>query len=247
MGAMCFADDARPPAPPVQGPVAEQGPLVLESADGTRFGAYRAHPSAPSNRAIVIFPDVRGLHPFYEELAIRWAEAGLHAVAVDYFARTAGIGERGEEFPFRDHLAKLDFATVALDVSAAVTWLRQQTGATAVFTVGFCFGGAMSWRQAAAGDHLAGAIGFYGIPSRVTEVADRIADPLLLLAAGQDFTPVSEVEAFAQRVRAGGAEARLHVYPDAPHSFFDKSFGEHRADCADAWHQMLAFVDHYSV
>jgi carboxymethylenebutenolidase len=105
----------------------------------------------------------------------------------------------------------------------------------------------MSWRQAAAGNGLAGAIGFYGIPSRVAEVADRIADPLLILAAGRDFTPVSEVEAFAERVRADGVEVRMQVYPDAPHSFFDKSFGQHREDCADAWHQMLAFVDHYAV
>src|SRR3989440_4867084 len=138
---MCFGDDARPPAPPVLGPVAERGALVLESADGTRFDAYRAHPVSPSNRAIVILPDARGLHDFYRELALRWAEAGLHAVAIDYFGRTAGIGPRGEEFPFREHLDKIEYATVAQDVSAAVAWGRAPSGATAGFTVGFCFGG----------------------------------------------------------------------------------------------------------
>jgi carboxymethylenebutenolidase len=247
MSAMCYGDDAGPPAPPVKGPVGEHGDLVLESADGTRFGAYHAHPQAPSNRAIVIFPDVRGLHGFYRDLALRWAEAGLHAIAFDYFGRTAGIGTRGEEFPYRDHMETLDFATVARDGSAAVAWLRANTEATAVFTVGFCFGGAMSWRQAAAGDGLAGSIGFYGIPSRVAEVADDIATPLLCLAAGRDFTPVPEVEAFAARVRAHGVDATVHVYPDAPHSFFDRSFAEHREDCAAAWHRMLAYVDRYAV
>jgi carboxymethylenebutenolidase len=39
----------------------------------------------------------------------------------------------------------------------------------------------------------------------------------------------------------------VQVYPDAPHSFFDKLSGEHREACADAWHRMLAFVDHYAV
>jgi carboxymethylenebutenolidase len=179
-------------------------------------------------------------------VGVRWAEAGLHAVAIDYFGRTAGVGSRGDEFPYRDHMAKLDFATVAQDAATAVRWVREKTGAPAVFTVGLCFGGAMSWRQAAAGDGLAGAIGFYGVPSRVADVAGRIADPLLILAAGQDFTPVFEVEAFAERVRAGGVEVRMRVYPDAPHSFFDRSFGEHREDCADAWHRMLSFVDHYA-
>jgi carboxymethylenebutenolidase len=244
---MCYGDDARPPAPPVVGPVAEHGDLVLRSADGTAFSAYRAHPATPSNRAVVILPDVRGLHGFYRELALRWAEAGLHALAIDYFGRTAGVGPRPDDFPYQEHREKVDFANVAQDASAAIGWLRDTTGVTAVFTVGFCFGGAMSWRQAAAGDGLAGAIGFYGIPSRVADRVDAIDAPLLVLAAGQDFTPVAEVEAFAARVRERGVEVGLQVYPDAPHSFFDKHFGEHREACADAWHRMLAFVDHYAV
>jgi len=244
---MCYGDDARPPAPPVVGPVGEHGDLTLRSADGTTFGAYHAHPAGPSNRAIVIMPDVRGLHGFYKELALRWAEAGLHTVAIDYFARTAGIGARDEDFPYRDHMAKLDFATVAQDASAAVAWLREHTGATAVFTVGFCFGGAMSWRQAAAGDNLAGAIGFYGIPSRAADRVDAISAPLLILAAGQDFTPVAEVEAFAEQVRGRGVDVAMQVYPEAPHSFFDRHGAEHREASADAWHQMLAFVDRYAV
>jgi len=244
---MCYGDDALPPAPPVVGPVAEHGDLVLRSADGTAFATYRAHPAAASNRAVVILPDVRGLHGFYKELALRWAEAGLHAMAVDYFGRTAGVGPRDDGFPYQEHREKVEFGNVAQDVSAAIGWLREHTGTTAVFTVGFCFGGAMSWRQAAAGDGLAGAIGFYGVPSRVADRVDAISAPLLILAAGKDFTPVSDVEAFAGRVREHGVEVGLQVYPDAPHSFFDKHSAEHREACADAWHRMLAFVDHYAV
>src|SRR2546430_15980806 len=138
---MCYADDARPPAPPVQGPVGEHGDLVLESADGTGFGAFHAHPQAPSNRAMVILPDVRGLHRFYQDLALRWAEAGLHAVAIDYFGRTAGIGDRGEEFPFREHMDKIDFVKGGQDASAAIARGREHTEATSVFTVRFCFRG----------------------------------------------------------------------------------------------------------
>jgi carboxymethylenebutenolidase len=58
---------------------------------------------------------------------------------------------------------------------------------------------------------------------------------------------VSEVEAFAGRVREHGVEVTMQVYPDAPHSFFDRTFAEHREACADAWHRMLAFVDRYAV
>ena len=241
---MCFADDAQPPAPPVRGEVGEQGSLVLESADGTAFRAYRAHPPEPADQAILILPDGRGLHPFYYRLAARWAETGRHALAVDYFGRTAGTAERGEDFPFLEHARQLDPADVARDASAGIAWLREQTGARTVFVVGFCVGGAFSWRQAAAGDGLAGAIGFYGIPSSAADIADEITAPLLVLAAGQDFTPVAETEAFAASVRArAGVDVQVNVYPDAPHSFFDQKFDDHREACADAWDQQLAFID----
>src|SRR5215470_4054614 len=132
---MCYGDDARPPAPPMIGPVAGQGDLVLTSADGTEFAAYEAHPADPSPRAIVILPDVRGLHHFYKELAARFAEAGVHAVAIDYFGRTAGLTGRGEDFEYREHLDKLDFATVTEDASAAYDKVAATEGVTSVFTV----------------------------------------------------------------------------------------------------------------
>ena len=48
---------------------------------------------------MVVLPDVRGLHPYYVELAERFAEAGIPAVAIDYFGRTAGVEPtRGDEF-----------------------------------------------------------------------------------------------------------------------------------------------------
>ena len=61
-------------------------------------------------------------------------------------------------------------------------------------TVGFCFGGAFSWRQSASGLGLAGCAGFYGRPDRTEDVVDRMTAPLLLLLAGRDHTPP---EAFA--------------------------------------------------
>jgi carboxymethylenebutenolidase len=195
---------------------------------------------------MVILPDVRGLHPFYEQLAQRFAEAGMHAVAIDYFGRTAGIGERGEDFPFREHVEKMEPARTTEDVAAAVAWLRETSDVGPVFTVGFCMGGSISWGQSAAGHGLNGCIGFYGVPSRIADRIPRMTAPLLLLAAGQDFTPVADVERFVDQVRAVGLAAELHVYPDAPHSFFDRAFAEHREACADSWQRILNFVNRNS-
>jgi carboxymethylenebutenolidase len=243
---MCYGDDARPPAPPTQGPVGDHGDLVLTSADGTQFGAYYAHPEGGSARAVVILPDVRGLHSFYKELALRFAEAGLHAVAFDFFGRTAGIGSRDEDFPFREHVDQTVPAKIAEDVGAAAAWLRQQPGVASVYTVGFCFGGAQSWAQSAAAHDLAGCVGFYGVPSRVADLVPMMRSPLLMLAAGEDFTPVDAVEGFAEQVRAQGVDAQLEVFPGMPHSFFDRSFGEHKEACDRAWQVMLGFFERTS-
>jgi len=243
---MCFDDVARPPAPPVQQEVGEQGDLVLRSADGTPFAAYHAGPAAGTARGLVILPDPRGLHSYYKDLARRFAEAGVHAVAIDYYGRTAGLGDRGEEFAFRPHVEQLQPAMVADDTAAAVAWLRQRDGVESLFTVGFCFGGSNSWAQSAAGHGLAGCIGFYGIPSRVSSLVPQLRAPLLMLAAGEDFTPVEEVQGFAEQVRAAGVAAEVKVFDGAPHSFFDRSFAEHREACDEAWRQMLSFMQRHS-
>ena len=96
---MCYTDDARPPIPPSNGGgVAASQDFTLRSADGTEFMAYAARAAKPSGAGMVILPDIRGLHDFYKELARRFAEVGIDAVAFDYFGRTAGLGSRDEGF-----------------------------------------------------------------------------------------------------------------------------------------------------
>jgi carboxymethylenebutenolidase len=247
---MCYGDDALPPEPPVTGAVGDHGELFLLSADGTEFSTHYAYPQARARSAVVVMPDVRGLHRFYQELAERFAAAGLLAMAIDYYGRTTELGSpRGEGFPFRQQADRLEPEHVALDVRAAVSWLRadRDHDVESVFTVGFCAGGALSWRQSAADHGLAGCVGFYGHPSLAADVVGSMSAPLLLLAAGQDTTPVEEVEDFAAQVRANGVDAELYVYPNAPHSFFDRSYGEYQQECDDAWRRVLAFIDRHSL
>ena len=75
---MCFDDTARPPQlplPRVRGGASDSGDLILTSADGTELLAAYAHPDGPSQTGVVILPDIRGLHPFYKELAVRCASS----------------------------------------------------------------------------------------------------------------------------------------------------------------------------
>jgi carboxymethylenebutenolidase len=245
MRIMCHDDDSRPPAPPVHGEVAARSDLHLTAADGNRLLAHGARAGASTGIGVVIMPDVRGLHEYYRQLAARFAEAGIDAVAIDYFGRTADTADRTAAFEFRPHVEQTTAEGVAADVAAAVSYLRTAEGGAAdrVFTVGFCFGGARSWGQSADTRGLDGCIGFYGRPSMVQESVDRMTAPLLLLMGGADANiPAADAESFAADVRAHGLRADVHVYDGAPHSFFDRSFADHREACADAWDRMLDFV-----
>ncbi len=75
--------------PPGESQPARGEDIVLKSADGSSFLAYVAHTGRPAASQVIIYPDVRGLHQFYKELALRFAEVGVNALAIDYFGRTA--------------------------------------------------------------------------------------------------------------------------------------------------------------
>src|SRR2546423_5871123 len=246
---MCYPNDARPPLPPIMGGSSDEGDLILTAADGNRFRAYSARATTPTGAGVVVIPDPRGVHPFYKELVRRFAQAGLDAVVVDYLDRTAGMSERPENFALRAAIGKTEPDAIAADVAAGIAYLRSPGGGAveSVFTVGFCFGGAQSWRQSAVQPGLAGSIGFYGIPSRVRDVIPQMRAPLLLLLAGNDQATTQEDFArFDRELTQAGVAHQMVVYEGAPHSFFDRSFEQHKDASADAWRQMLAFIKEHT-
>lgn len=238
---MCYSDDARPPDHSLGGAVGSSEDLVLTASDGNKFAARLARPEKPNGTGMVILPDIRGLHNFYKDMACRFAEAGIDALAIDYFGRTAGIGDRGDDFDWQTHIPQTTAAGVAMDVAASLDHLRS-LGDKRLFTMGFCFGGGNSWRQSADQPGLTGAIGFYGNPAASSEVLDDMKAPVLMLVAGADHRPLTDFEEMERRLGEAGLPHRMVVYEGAPHSFFDRG-QEFWADaCADAWKQMLSFI-----
>ena len=186
-----------------------------------QLGELRGYQAVPAQRgaaAVVIFPDMRGLHRFYRELADRFASLGMAAVAIDYRTRT--VADAG---PAIDHLAAAGFDRIV--------------------TVGFCVGGAISWSQSAVDDRVAGAVGFYGVPAECRELIPEMRAPLLVLAAGEDaLTPADEARRFDAELTEHGVPHTFVLYEGAPHSFFDGGFAEHAEASADAWRRVLAFI-----
>jgi carboxymethylenebutenolidase len=248
---VCFELDSLPPIPPLSGAAVSHEDLVLEPADGTRFAAFAAHPDEPTEVGVVVLPDVRGLYRFYEELALRFAERGIAAVAIDYFGRTAGVGKRGDDFEYMEHFGQTTPDGVQADVRAAVEHLRA-SGSTSIFTVGFCFGGRNSWLAAAGGHGLRGAAGFYGFPGarEFPGPADRAAEieaPILALQAGDDKNiTAADNAAFDEALTKAGVEHEIVTYDGAPHSFFDRRQEDFAEASEDAWRRVLEFIDRYA-
>jgi carboxymethylenebutenolidase len=227
--------------------------LVLEASDGNRFIAFSATAEIVDAPGAVILPDVRGLHPFYEELALRFSEAGVAALAIDYFGRTAGSDARGDDFDHEPHFERVTDGDVGRDVAAALEYVRSPEGggASAVFTIGFCFGGRISFNQAASRQDLAGVVGFYGRvaeeepgdPSAPVVQAPSYRCPVLGLFGGADPSITAEdVEAFRRALVANGIPHEIVTYQDAPHSFFDRRFANQVKASRDAWGRVLAFI-----
>ncbi|MDQ2914732.1 MAG: dienelactone hydrolase family protein [Chloroflexota bacterium] len=223
---------------------------VLTSADGTAFRTYLVT-AARGDAGVVIAPDVRGLHPFYEELAERFASAGVHAISFDYFGRTAGTDRRKDDFDFMPHVRQTTPKGVFADIAASRAQLEKETPARRTFVLGFCFGGRIAFLSSAEEPGLAGVVGFYGrlgkregdtwpVPA---EQAPRMRAPVLGLFGGDDpGIPPSDIATFDDALRDAKVPHYIHTYEGAPHSFFDRTFNEHKAECDDAWRRVLTFM-----
>jgi dienelactone hydrolase len=246
---MCFERGSSPPILAGDRPIATSGPLVLESRDGTRFAAFEATPEGDAASTVLVLPDVRGLHPYYEELTCRFAQHGFRALAIDWFGRTAGSsGGRPEDFGYQEHLERVAYDQVRADVSAAVAHLRA-TCSEAIYTIGFCFGGKVSFLSATFGLDLAGVIGLHAglgprndVPPPVDHATD-FRSPVLGLFGGADPSiPPEAIADFDRALTAAGVAHRFMSFPGAPHSFFDRKFTEFAEQNAAAWTEVLAFV-----
>lgn len=254
---MCFDPNSAPPIFTAPRTPATGQRLVLTSFDSTTFSAFLAKPENPSGNGVLVLPDNRGLYRFYEQLALRLAEQGHIALAIDYFGRTAGTAIRDESFPFMQHMMQLKRESLDHDIETGAKFLRSEAGGACqrTFALGFCFGGRQAFFASAPRFRFTGVIGFYGAPSFYpngalgpTQRANELSAPILGIFGGADHgIPSSDVEAFDLALSTAGVPHEFVIYPNAPHSFFDVKYCEYQSECADAWKRVRAFMDSRSV
>lgn len=251
---MCYDGNARPPEPPGERGAATGKDLVLTAADGTQFYAYLAEPGDGFNAQVLIYPDVRGLHQFYKDLALRFAEVGIRALALDYFGRSAGLTERDESFEYMPHVGEMSIPTFFSDVDAGLALLQKDSSAK-IFVLGFCMGGTLALISGTRNLPVAGLIPFYagmtrkfvGADGTALEMAHGIKNPVLGLFGGADQgIPVEKVQELDAELDKAGVEHKLVVYENAPHSFFDRKQTEFAEASENAWTRVLDFIRTHS-
>lgn len=133
-------------------------------------------------------------------------------------------------------------AQYVADLRAAVQFAATDPGCSdTVGCVGYCLGGMLSALLAGAERGIAGAVVYYGSSPDMTAMAD-LACPILGLYGELDTRISSTVPAFAAAMAEAGKSFEHHVYPDAPHAFFNDTRPSYRIGAArDAWARTLSF------
>jgi carboxymethylenebutenolidase len=129
------------------------------------------------------------------------------------------------------------------DLRAGLAYLRGHRACLGhrVGSIGYCMGGMLSALLACSEPALSAAVVYYGM----SPGADRIAGircPILGLYGGDDPRITNGVPEFAESMRAAGKSFEHHVYPGAPHAFFNDERRSYRVAAArDAWARTLGF------
>ena len=245
---VCFDHDSLPPIPAISGAAVAHEDLVLEAADGT--ASRRSRRSRMSRTGgVVILPDVRGLYRFYEELALRFAERGIAAVAIDYFGRTAGVEEARRRVRVHGARRADDRRGGPGRRRCRGRHLRRRGARPSSRSASASAGATRGSRPRAATSSPARSASTDGR-------APRDGDP-----GPSSGRPRSRADPRAhgrrrpgdhrgrrRRVRAraraeAGVEHEVVTYDGAPHSFFDRKQEEFADASADAWRRVLAFFD----
>jgi carboxymethylenebutenolidase len=218
--------------------------LEWEVSPGRRMKGYNAAPAkaAETLPVVIVIHENRGLNEHTRDVARRVALAGYSAVAPDFL--TPGPGTPADEDQAREMIGKLDLGQTTADAVAMVRWLGSPAGGSRkVGAVGFCWGGAMVNRlAAAAGPALAAGVSYYG-PAPAPAAAVKVQAPLLIHLAGNDQRVNTTAQPWAQALKAAGKDVTLVLHPNVEHAFNNDTSAEryNKAAADRAWRQTLDF------
>jgi carboxymethylenebutenolidase len=203
----------------------------LMARDGHTFSAYLASPPGRARGAAVVLQEIFGLTPHIRRVADSLASDGYVTIApalFDRVRRDVVLGYSPKEIEQAiGYRLQIPLASALLDIAAAAAVVRH---AGRVATIGFCWGGTLSWAAASAVP-MAAAVCYYG--SKMLEQSPKTPScPTQLHFGEQDASiPASEVQQLREAYPAG----EYYLYP-AAHAFAN----EDRPDRYNAQSAVLA-------
>ncbi|HUQ52267.1 MAG TPA: dienelactone hydrolase family protein [Gammaproteobacteria bacterium] len=235
--------------------------VEIKTPDGT-CDAYFVHPSSGAHAAVVVWPDILGLRPAFRQMGKRLAESGYSVLTVNPFYRSARAPvvqpgaafdekTRGVVFPMAQ---KLNATTHASDAKAFIAWLDQQPQVDKgrkVGTTGYCMGGPITMRTAAAvGDRVGAAASFHG-GNLVTQMPDSPhllvpqikAKYLFAVAENDDMREPEAKNVLRDAFAKAKLDAEIEVYPAAHGWCPPDSQVYDMAQAEKAWGRMLALFE----
>lgn len=207
---------------------------------------YFARPAAQGHKlpGVVVIHENRGLNPYIEDVARRLAIEGYIGFAPD--ALTPLGGYPGNDDDGRTLQQQRDGDEMFADFSAAVEYLQRHPDCSGkVGAVGFCFGGSMTMRLAAALPDLNAAVAFYGRHPNAAAAAD-IDAPLMIHHGGLDERVNAGWPEFEQALKDNDVDYEEFTYADANHGFHNDTtprFDEQAAKLA--WQRTVNFFNQH--
>jgi len=230
--------------------------VSITTPDGT-CDAYFVHPATGTAPGVVVWPDIFGLRGAMRQMGKRLAETGYSVLVVNPFYRTqkSPTAVKGAATPIADvvPLARtLNEQTHMTDARAFVAWLDQQPSVARnrkMGTQGYCMGGPMAFRTAAAMPDRVGAVASFHGGGLVTDqpnsphvqVSKTQAQFLVAIAANDDQRSPNDKTALRATFDAAKRPAEIEVYTDAAHGWCPPDSGVYNEPLAErAWSRLLA-------
>lgn len=220
---------------------------TVESPQGNgSIKGYLAKPSKGKKFAsVLVIHENRGLNPYIEDVARRFAKVGYMAYAPDGLTSVGGYP--GDEQKGVQLFRTVDGKKMTEDFVAAAYWLKKHKESTGKLgAVGFCFGGGMVNQLAVRlGKDLNAGVAFYGNQAGIADVP-KIEAPLMFQYAGNDQRINANIEAYEAALKANGKKFESYMYEGKQHGFHNDTTPRYDAEAAKlAWERTLEHFKKY--
>ena len=228
----------------------------VTTPDGTA-DCYFVHPSAGTAPGVLVWPDIFGLRPALKQMGKRLAESGYSVLVVNPFYRVkkAPTAEKGAATPIQEVMPfgrALNETTQMTDAKAFIGWLDKQPSVARnrkMGTQGYCMGGPIAFRTAAAVPDRVGAVASFHGGGLVSDqpnsphlqAAKTKAQFLIAIASNDDERRPQDKDVLKETFAKANLPAEIEVYAGAAHGWCPPDSGVYNeAQAEKAWSRLLA-------